>query len=41
MAAVSQTTFQMQFLKENVWIVIKISLRFVPKELIDKNSALV
>ena len=31
MAAIVQTTFQMDFLNENVWVAIKISLKFVPK----------
>ena len=30
----------MRFLYEKVWILIKISLKFVPKGLIDNNQAL-
>ena len=31
MAALSQQRFQRHFFNENVWILIKISLKFVPK----------
>ena len=42
MAAVYQTTFSNAFfLNENVWILIKVSLRFVPKGPISNNPALV
>ena len=42
MAAISQTIFFIIFLlNEKFWILIKISLKFVPKVLIDNNPALV
>ena len=42
MAAISQTTFSnVILLNENVWISIKISLKFVPKDLINNIPALV
>ena len=42
MAAISQTDiFKCIFLNENVWISIKISLKFVPKGLINNIPALV
>ena len=41
MDAISQTTFKFIFLNENVWIPIKISLKFVPKGQIDNIPALV
>ena len=42
MTAISQRTFSNVFLfNENVWIAIKISLKFVPKGVISKNPELV
>ena len=41
MAAISQTMFLNAFFNENVWILLKISLKFVLKDLIDNNPALV
>ena len=42
MAAISQTTFSNAFsIYENVWIPIKISLKFVPTGPINNNPALV
>ena len=42
MDAISQTTFlSVFFFNENVWILIEISLKFVPKGLIDNIPALV
>ena len=41
MAAKSQTTFSNAFLNENIWISIKISMKFVPKSPMDKIPALV
>ena len=42
MAAISQSRhFQAQFLELNGWILIEISLKFVPKGPIDNNQALV
>ena len=40
MAAISQTTLSNAFLNENLWISIKISLKFVPKSPIDNIPAL-
>ena len=41
MDAMSQTTFLMHFLNEDIWIPIKISLKFVPKGLINNTPSLV
>ena len=41
MAAISQMMFLNAFFNENVWILLKISLKFVLKDLIDNNPALV
>ena len=41
MNAISPTTFSSAFFfNENVWIPIKISLKFVPKGQINKNSSI-
>ena len=40
-AAISQTIFQKHFLEWKVFVLIKISLKFVPKGPIDNNPALV
>ena len=37
----SRRLFQVHFLNENIWILIKISLKFVPKGPIYNNPALV
>ena len=41
MAAISQMTFSSAFFNENVWIPIKISLKFVPKGPINNIPSLV
>ena len=41
MATILQTTFSSVFFNENVWISIKISLKFVPKGPIKNIPALV
>ena len=41
MAAISQTIFKCIFLDETFFILIKSSLKFVPKGPIDNNTALV
>ena len=40
-ATLADYIFKCIFLNENVWILIKISLNFVPKGPIDNNLALV
>ena len=41
MVAISQTIFfQLNYVNEKLCILIKISLKFVPKDLIDENPAL-
>ena len=40
-AILADNIFKCIFLNEKVWILIKISLKFVPKGLIDNNQALV
>ena len=41
MAAFSRRHFEMDFLDENIWILIKISLKFVPKGPINNIPTLV
>ena len=40
-ATLADDIFKCIFLDENIWISIRISLKFVPKGPIDKNPALV
>ena len=41
MSAILQTTFEIHFFNENISISIKISLKFVPKGVINNITALV